>query len=255
MGNMKLYILVLLLYFSKNTFATCPSGNIRTTTATFGTIKDKELVAGVGSNGGGSGTGKYYSYSNGVTPTFADLDGDGDLDLITGDANGDVRHYVNVAGSRTWDEPLPAGIPYLGGNVGSNAAPALADLDGDGDFDLIIGSNSGDIVFYENTGTADSPTFTQRTGAANPFDGVNVGSRSAPAFGDVDGDDDLDLVVGAQDGTIYYYENTGSNTFTARTGAANPFNGINVGSLSMPTLVDLYGDGYMELVVGRVGST
>ena len=43
----------------------------------------------------------------------------------------------------------------------------------------------------ENTGTSTAPAFLQRTGTANPFDGIDVGSHSAPALADLDGDGTL----------------------------------------------------------------
>ena len=49
-----------------------------------------------------------------------------------------------------------------------------------------------------------------QTGAANPFDGVDIGSKSAPTFADLDGDGDLDAVVGADAGTLSYFKNTGT---------------------------------------------
>ena len=69
----------------------------------------------------------------------------------------------------------------------------------------------GALFYYENVGSAASPTYEDRTGAASPFDGIDVGDRSAPVFADVDGDADIDLVVGGDDdygnGALYYYEN------------------------------------------------
>ena len=52
-----------------------------------------------------------------------------------------------------------------------------------------------------------SPRFT---GAANPFAGVDVGSISVPSFADLDGDGDLDAVVGEGDGNLNYFKNTGT---------------------------------------------
>ena len=53
---------------------------------------------------------------------------------------------------------------------------------------------------------------------------------------------DVDLVVGASDGELYYFENIGSRkapAFEERTGSASPFFGIEVGESSIPFLVDL----------------
>ncbi|MCA3286721.1 MAG: VCBS repeat-containing protein [Roseomonas sp.] len=88
--------------------------------------------------------------------------------------------------------------------------------------------------------------FTALTGGANPFNGIDVGSRSTPSFVDLDGDGRLDLVSGEYNGTLLAWRNTGSAgapTFTALTGSANPFNGIDVGSRSTPSFCDLDGDG------------
>ena len=49
-------------------------------------------------------------------------------------------------------------------------------------------------------------------GAANPLNAVGVGDYSAPAFVDIDGDGDKDAFIGAGDGTLCYYKNTGTST-------------------------------------------
>ena len=87
--------------------------------------------------------------------------------------------------------------------------PIFTDLDSDADFDLIIGSQSGAILYFENTGTAIKPVLTERTGTDNPLDGATAGSYSEPAFVDLDGDSDPDLVIGNDFGELYYFENTG----------------------------------------------
>ncbi|WP_246844039.1 VCBS repeat-containing protein, partial [Hydrocoleum sp. CS-953] len=86
-------------------------------------------------------------------------------------------------------------------------------------------------------------TFEERTGTANPFNGVDVGFNSTPTFADIDGDGDLDVFIGESDRNINYFENDGSGNFTEVTGSGNPLNNVNVGVSSAPTFADIDGDG------------
>lgn len=160
-----------------------------------------------------------YSYN----PVFADLDGDGDLDLTIGTNDG-IDYYENT-GSIAAPEFTPrtgAANPLADINAGYVSAPALADLDADGDLDLAVGTSDsyGQIVhYYENTGTITGPEFTPRTDVANPLRGVPVVGAGTPAFADLDGDGDQDLVYGNVWGDVYYAENIGTSTrpdFVAR---------------------------------------
>jgi len=195
-----------------------------------------------------------------ASASFGDLDGDGDLDLVLGDAGGTLRVYLDT-GSATnpvWAERAGAQNPLNGQDVGAGSTPALADLDRDGDLDLVVGEVDGVFNFFENTGTPSSPAFTLRTGAANPLNGRSVGLRSAPAFGDLDQDGDFDLVAGADDGDFDYFENVGSGTipsFALRVGSASPLDLVDVGTRSAPALGDLDGDGDLDLVAGNAAGT
>ena len=63
-----------------------------------------------------------------------------------------------------------------------------------GDLDLVVGNrflSPGLLHYIENTGTSTAPVFVQRTGSANPIDGIDVGFQSAPALADFDGDGTL----------------------------------------------------------------
>ena len=165
----------------------------------------------------------------------------GDADMIFGEKFGRFIYFENLGStlSPVFVQKSGDDNPFDGIDVGSYSAPALADLDNDGDLDLVAGDGDGMLHFLENTGTSTAPVFVQRTGSENPFDGVS--SYSKPALADLDNDGDLDLVVGGG-----YFENTGTSTapeFVQRMGSDNPFDGIGSGALA-----DLDGDGDLDLV-------
>ena len=193
------------------------------------------------------------------TPTIKarliDLDSDGDPDLVVGNNTGLLYYFENTgaAADPGFTERTGTDNPLDGISVGSYSTPTFTDLDGDGDSDLAVGNVHGNIAYFENTGTAGSPDFTQRTGAANPFDGITMGSWSTLALADLDGDGDLDLAVGIDDGDVLYHENTGTSAnpdFIQRTGEANPLHNINAGSYATPEFVDVDDDDDFDLVIG-----
>ena len=142
--------------------------------------------------------------------------------------------------------------PFDGIDVGYVSEPEFFDLDADGDFDLIVGENAGIILYFLNTGDAQSPAFVRQEGSANPFAGIQHGLRGSPALGDIDGDGDADLVFADHTGALHTYENTGTPqapVFTQRTGDGDPLAGVDVGDVGHPALADLNGDGKPELVV------
>ena len=95
-----------------------------------------------------------------------------------------------------------------------------------------------------------NPTYIQRTGSDNPFNGVDVGTASTPSFADLDNDGDLDAFIGENNGNIFYYRNDGG-TFNQVMGENNPFNGVNVGISSKPSFADLDNDGDLDAFIGE----
>ena len=80
-----------------------------------------------------------------IAPVFEDLDGDGDLDLIAGGLNGALMFLENDGGTFSWIEANDLGID----DVGNNALPTIADVDEDGDLDILI-SKGGDVTYFQN---------------------------------------------------------------------------------------------------------
>jgi hypothetical protein len=203
----------------------------------------------------GESTGGY------AKPSLGDLDGDGDLDLVAGAGSGAFLYFANVEGRMVEavgsDNPLGSAEEPGGGL----RFPVLADLDGDEDLDLVVGRRTppdplGGIEYYENTGSATNPVYVYRSGSENPVDGVTAPFSTAPTFGDLDGDGNLDLMVGDSNGAFSYYRNLGSPTnssFVLQSGASNPLDGVSVGGggRARPTFGDLDGDGDLDLLSGR----
>lgn len=142
--------------------------------------------------------------------------------------------------------------PFTGIDVGIYSAPALIDLDTDGDLDLVIGTYYGTLDYYENSGDQRQAKFLRKT--TSPFSTIDLNGNttagySVPTFGDIDGDSDQDLILGSADGKIRFYRNT-NLIFTEITGTGNPFGSIDIGDYSAPSLADIDADGDLDLFVG-----
>jgi hypothetical protein len=87
------------------------------------------------------------------------------------------------------------------------------------------------------------------------FSTLNVGLHSSPELVDLDGDGDLDAIVGEYDCALFYFVNTGTSTspaFVEVTGAPSPFSGIHLLDYnSTPELVDIDADGDLDAIVGE----
>jgi len=178
---------------------------------------------------------------------FADIDGDGDNDvLITGAVNSgaaETKLYTNEGSGRFYEV---MNTPF---DIARDGSIAFADIDGDGDSDVLITgiSNSSGVIskLYTNDG---SGNFTEVMDT--PFEGVY---RSSIAFSDVDGDGDSDVLITGRRSSSKsskLYLNNGLGSFTEVTGT--PFKAVSFSSIAFS---DVDGDGDSDvLITGRNNS-
>ena len=139
-------------------------------------------------------------------PALADLDNDGDNDMMLGTWNDGVHFYRNDGDAQHYNF-VSEDNRNISLTRGSNSFPALVDIDSDGDFDLFVGESSGELNYYQNTGSSSEPVFEL---VSDNFDDIDAGRRSTPAFTDLDGDGDQDMILGNESGDALIYLNIGT---------------------------------------------
>ncbi len=237
-GDKDLFISVLYSSQNQKNFAFYRN-NGSATAANFARITDNYLVnVDVGGN------------SNIV---FTDIDNDNDKDLIIGNdipAKLTLFRNTGTVSSPSYNLELDS-IPLRSSPFNYTYAPAFADIDNDGDLDLFMGSYIKDSLwFFRNTGNAVNYVFTYAgTGRQNGID--SMGQSSVPVFADIDNDNDKDLFIGASNGRIFYYENTGTPSVFQFTLRSAFYNSIDIGDDAVPRFFDIDGDNDYDLFIGR----
>jgi hypothetical protein len=193
-------------------------------------FEDVSDQVGLGRNGLGSTV-------KGDTLTVCDVNGDGRPDFLYGAGTGVL--VLNTP--KGFVEAKDHGIVYKPGKVG----PVFGDFDNSGFPSLFIPQDGG-CKLFKNDGKGRFTDVTAKAGL-DKF----KGHATCVAWGDVDNDGHLDLVIGCLRGTNRYYRNKGDGTFEDQSEAL----GLDqkVYNTQAVCLVDVNGDGVLDMVFNNEG--
>jgi Secretion system C-terminal sorting domain/FG-GAP-like repeat len=188
------------------------------------------------------------------SPTFGDLDDDGDLDMLVGEDSGTLFFVENKAGA---GKPLSMGTPqavWKNIQAGTSCKPQIIDLNRDGLMDIVTGTRSGTLRYYQNIGSRRQPNFNADPtiaflGKINVADLGFATGFAAPCFVDFKGK--YHLFIGTENGKIQLFNNIDNNLNGSFTLLDADYGKIRDGSRTTPIVKNINADASLEMIVGN----
>jgi len=209
-----------------------------------------------------------------VFPAAFQIDGDKDglTDLVIAPNNPNnsrnteqILFYKNVSTDAVIPEFVFQTNDFLVGDMvdlGEKSYPVFFDENADGKIDIIAGSYgyyastgnySSRILLLRNIGTAENPEFEWVT---DDYAGLSIYDFEGvyPAFGDLDGDGDKEMLIGDENGQFHLFENRANAGEPAEFVLTMPnFFQMDVGQSAKPQLIDVNKDGLTDIISGERG--
>ncbi|WP_159038603.1 T9SS type A sorting domain-containing protein [Brumimicrobium mesophilum] len=206
-------------------------------------------------------------------PFYIDVNHDGIKDLVIGtNASGGSENLESVWYYQNLGSNSNPNFSYVKKNFlqdqmienGKGSIPVLIDLNNDGLKDLLVASNFrfldpadkiSKIQYYQNTGTVDTPAFTFISDDWLSLSNGGYGLRMHPAFGDLNGNGQVEMIIGTSAGNLHLYNKTGNGPENFVLDQINMTDNlgqvIQVGAFASPQIFDLNNDGLLDIIIGE----
>ncbi len=162
---------------------------------------------------------KNIDVGNFSTPNLVDIDRDGKLDMVIGEMSGTLNYFHNIGTAQVADfSSSPDNSNWGGVDTDPEcctgwSVPAVFENPATGRYDLLVGSEKANILYYEDIESELGSNFTLDDPA---FGNIKEGFRTSIAAADLNGDNKPEYITGNLRGGLGFYAEQGTYVVGAR---------------------------------------